>query len=698
MRTGVVVLVVIFFLPYIAHGGHREITRHRVKPPRAVMAEGIRFINPSNRVAFVCRECGESLPKWALGLGTALDSRGFVMVPLREETAELIIKGQKTTFMAILWVSPPVQGKSSDTTGTAIPVIPINTPIDDTTIPYALSALENLAGSVPTGLRPVRYLFITSGSSELDQTLSAQLSWVVHYAKLDADFLDIASVGSLPAVTLWRYAVVGLAVSSFPRAHVARFARFAREYVERGGRLAALGGVPDTEFLDLLGIKEVGAEEPLSSYTCDDGFVPGSNGLVFGAGEADKLQSLTLKEGVQVLCSSSASLPMVFSFNVGAGRTLTLNGIPVDKSGRGILLASLLEVGQPAAAATMGALLFFIDDCPLPVRGEMVSPVDSLYGMTDADFYLKLWLPSMSDIFTKYKIRPTFAFMTTYSDQVKEPFDDSGFGEGDDPSFRLARVVASIPQSEVGLHGYNHQSLAVGASERTVGWPGREAMEAALRKARSEFMRVLGGLPKVYIAPNNYIEKLGKLALLNVFPEIGAISTQYLDEDSILGQEFGPDPDMPDIQAIPRISSEYFLEPDNVLEILSALILPGVLSHFIHPDDIFDPERSKGKRFEELVHSLDQLLSRVDSAYPFLRRLNASDFAAELKAYLNSKLEISSGPEGLVLRVSNPPPFGLLVYVRVRHGVKASGCENVWHGSSRYYFRVTNTPCILKWE
>jgi hypothetical protein len=229
-------------------------------------------------------------------------------------------------------------------------------------------------------------------------------------------------------------------------------------------------------------------------------------------------------------------------------------------------------------------------------------------------------------------------------------------------------------------------------------------MEAALRKAREEMQRVLGKgvVPRVYAAPNNLVQKVGKEAVRATFPEITAIATQYLDEDVILGQEFGPDPDVKGVTDIPRISSEHFVGPDAAREMLDALVSPGVFSHFVHPDDIFDPERSRGKTFEEMVRSLDEILSRVETAYPFMRRRSASDFAAEVRSYMQARLDATRGPGGLALRAVDPPPFGLTVIVRTRPGVtlKASGCETVFAAPAegRHYIRVGNGVCSIAWQ
>jgi hypothetical protein len=413
-------------------------------------------------------------------------------------------------------------------------------------------------------------------------------------------------------------------------------------------------------------------------------------------------------KGTTVLCTGDPggrAVPLILARSLGAGRTLLWNGGWVAyKSSRGLILLSLMEVSAPSAAAILDTLMFFVDDCPMPMWNEKIAPVDTLYGMTDAEYYRKIWWPGLSALIERHRLRPTFGFVLTYDDDTKGPFANDEPWAKDDPAVQLARDAAALP-GEIGLHGYNHQSLAITPRDSTKGWPGRDAMEGALRKVREALPGIFGNktVPRTYVAPDNLVQAIGKQAVLAVFPETTTIATQYLDEVDILGQEFGPDPDVPGVTDVPRVSSESALDATGAREVLDALALPGVFSHFIHPDDIFDPERSGGKTFEEMATSLEGVLARVDDAYPFLTRRTASEAAVAIGEFSHAKLEATRLGHVLSLRATDAPKAGLTVFVRTPPGAKvvaAGPCEVVHKvpADGRYYLRTRDGACQVTWQ
>jgi hypothetical protein len=86
---------------------------------------------------------------------------------------------------------------------------------------------------------------------------------------------------------------------------------------------------------------------------------------------------------------------------------------------------------------------------------------------------------------------------------------------------------------------------------------------------------------------------------------------------------------------------------------------PGLISHFIHPDDVYDPARSGGKTWPQLKKELGDLLDFARYNYPWIswlslhaayERLSAYDAAACAFTWGNNTLTIDASP-GLLLRV-----------------------------------------------
>ncbi len=682
---------------------------------RAVVAPGVRFVTPPSRVAVVCGACGgvaTDLPDWVVRLGARLHRAGFEPVPMRAAPDRKDLLG----FGAVL----------TDSGLAPAGAVTFSPPLDDRAVGDLVAEVERRVSPEATSTRPVRHLFAVRSDTATGRNLFAQASWVVHYAKLDADFIAVEDLSRAPPRWLERYASVVLATDSLPDA--GRLAGLLDDYVRSGGGLAALARLDDPALWSLLGLARMGdREETVEEVTCDPAWLPGAAGTQFryGAQWAMTLPEVKTARDTRALCrartSSGREVPSVIARPHGSGRVLLwLGGEVGDKSARGRILLSVLEVAAPAAAALMDALVFWVDDCPMPLWGRPLPPVDRLYGMTDAEFYPKKWWPGVSALLERYDVKPSFGFVLSYDARVAPPFA-SGFQvekedkEGDKGEVQsavsavavatdLARAIQAAGH-EIALHGYNHQSLTVAKCEQSAGWPGLEAMVQALALARQEMARLFGAtwFPKTYVAPNNLVHALGKQAVHQVFPEVTAVAAQYLDEVSILGQEFGPDPDVPGLVDIPRISSEHFLDADNAAEVLDALVVPGVLSHFIHPDDIYDPARSRGRDLEGLLAEMDRFLARVRDAWPFLRAMTASRFADLVRAWPAARLEVTRGPKSVVLRAPGAPEGGLTTLLRLPAGADATAngsCEVVFRAvkEGRYHVRVGESPCTIRWE
>ena len=78
-------------------------------------------------------------------------------------------------------------------------------------------------------------------------------------------------------------------------------------------------------------------------------------------------------------------------------------------------------------------------------------------------------------------------------------------------------------------------------------WDDREAMEAALRLSRNEWISLYGKsmLPVSYVAPHNIIDDTGLRAIGTVFPEIRVVATLYTSREGERTREFKWTPELP---------------------------------------------------------------------------------------------------------------------------------------------------------
>lgn len=658
----------------------------RVKPTtiRLPFAPGINFRHPVNKVAIILDPSSALLPEWTKKASTILHEKGLmpVLVKSVEETKKID---------GIIGTLGPFKGG-----------------IDEKELHHAIRKIEsNFMLQEPKSLN---YLVLIDGINT-NRTLISNISWALYYSKIHADYVTMDELDFISEGFLHQYVVVLLAGSLPKNIKVERFAQLLERYVNNGGGVVAINGIPPALY-KIFGIKELGKTINIRSYACDGLWWQGAGDIIFrfdeDAGLAVDPVVFLDSNKIRIICHSKDSqgkdIPLAFSALYGKGRVVWWQGgMQMDKSGRGRLILSLLEAGEVGAVHVFGSLLFFVDDFPAPLWNEKIEPVASLYNKTHAEYYSELWWPSMHEMFETFVLKPTFAFMWSYDDKVSPPFDSNMWGKEEKSlDILLARRVKELGY-EIGLHGYNHQSLTVQTCPFSKGWPSRTEMEEALISVKKGLAQIFGSwmLPKVYVAPHNLVQIGGKQAIRTVFPEITAISTVYVGEGEILPQEFYLDPDLLDVVDVPRISSGYVLDNMNIDEILDALVSPGVFSHFIHPDDIFDPDRSKGKDHEALMSDLHNMLKLVTSAYPFFQGITVSEFAEKVRQSINMKVETRITANSLNIKVHHGYSDGTIFLIRIPPGNEPSlkGCKILFQSKKmgRYYVKTTDQECAIGW-
>ena len=95
------------------------------------------------------------------------------------------------------------------------------------------------------------------------------------------------------------------------------------------------------------------------------------------------------------------------------------------------------------------------------------------------------------------------------------------------------------------------------------------------------------------------------------------------------------------IVELPRITSGYSRTDIHDWYITNAITSIGVFSHFVHPDDVLDKERSNNKSWSELVKDFQLMLEELYEQYPWLRSQTASEAATSLESYLQTDVYIS---------------------------------------------------------
>ncbi|WP_028402786.1 DUF2194 domain-containing protein [Ectobacillus panaciterrae] len=379
---------------------------------------------------------------------------------------------------------------------------------------------------------------------------------------------------------------------------------------------------------------------------------------------------VTLSPEMKVWAESVAPkrVPYLWYGERGHGRVLVYNLTSLaTKYFRGVFIQGVLKAQPVSVKASVGGQVWFIDDFPSPVGINQVTQGNKT-GMTDYQFRLKQFDPDMEHIANKYGIRFSTGIIMTYSNNVTAPFLIPKYEE----LYHLESIIGR--GGELGLHGYNHQPLVSGYSDKLrkeLGynpWPSTDDMKGALQTARENWQQLFKTpLPTMYIPPSNMLSTEGEKTLLDMFPELKTISSIYTKDvnEGTFEQEFLPDPKFPQIMGTPRASYGYILNSNQKFELYSVVANLGIVSHFNHPDDVFDPDRNHDKPWTELRDSFDSVVGDVNQRFGWLRPLTATQLSDALRVYHEAHLNIDRSEPGL-LKVSVTPLQGpLFLEVRV---------------------------------
>lgn len=348
-----------------------------------------------------------------------------------------------------------------------------------------------------------------------------------------------------------------------------------------------------------------------------------------------------------------------------------------EKPFRGIFLFTLFRQFPLGVFSVFNAVMMHLDDSPPPAFGIKEGPVYRDLGMTDIQFHLNVWQKKVFAMLEEFGFLPTHFVCLSYDDQIKPPFSEKTDRE---PFFSKFLQEAKKLGHEFAFHGYNHQSLTLGKSPSKP-WETAADMAASNKTAFKIWNSYKFAPTLSYVPPNNVIDKAGKQSLIDGFPTIRVVCRVYQDSgeyggmlrsgyligagnsefsDKMMknifsmyasrraksggsaffaGDEFGSDPEVPQLLNLPRISSGYQLDGFSQLLILNGIMAHGIITHFFHPDDIYDPSRREAT-WEKTLMAMRRLFIFFEKNALHLRKILTSKFLQEFKRYLYSETEI----------------------------------------------------------
>lgn len=433
-------------------------------------------------------------------------------------------------------------------------------------------------------------------------------------------------------------------------------------YVEQGGTAVILRNLQSESMpaglMEKLGVSAIGQELTVSGVRVPGDLYLGLQGFAF---DSDNYNCGTTKvalagDAVTELTAADGT-PLIWSHRSGRGRYFVSNVRERDdKNHYGVYTVILSQLNEDYIYPVMNMQLYFIDDFPSPVPEGNFDRIYQETGLRTAEFYRKLWWPEMLNNAEKYHIKYTGMIIETYGDQVKGPFMPLANGEARNNLIVYGRELLKSG-GELGIHGYNHQSLALaGYGQERLGyvpWGSEADMEEALRELKRYIEEVYPGYQIYsYVPPSNILSPEGKRAVKKVFPEMKVYASLYngLSTATEYFQNFKINKD--GTYELPRISSGYTPSPEEIWEAYNVINYNGVFSHFVHPDGIFY-EESKDLTWALMKKGMSGMLADLNRRFVWLQPATASEGAGRMQAYFDMDYRIERSPQGIEMYVWN---------------------------------------------
>lgn len=434
-------------------------------------------------------------------------------------------------------------------------------------------------------------------------------------------------------------------------------------WVSAGGSLM-LGMTPDnSNYLQAIASK-LGIESAGYDYATAESIVP-SDDFMLGGGERyefsdpfDSSLSVSLRETAHVWAKTGdAGTPLIWSNDCGSGHTVVCNIGIYDKVMRGFYASAISLLGDATAYPVINSAVFYLDDFPSPVPSGDGTYIKRDYGLSIADFYTKVWWPDLQKLAQKYGIRYTGVMIENYEDAVNQT---EPARQADTTQFRYFGGMLLQMGGELGFHGYNHQPLALwdtdyGTLYDYKTWKNKETLVASLNELIAFQDEVLPNAHgSVYVPPSNILSARARKLIGTDVPRIKTIASTYFEDGTDLPyvQEFGVASD--GIVEQPRIVSGGMVDDSYMrLAAVSELNMHYVSTHFMHPDDLLDPDRGAKEGWEVYKGGLTDYLDWLSKSAPDLRRQTGSECSGAIQRFSSVTVSVDTSADAWTLSLGN---------------------------------------------
>ncbi|WP_371018421.1 DUF2194 domain-containing protein [Pseudalkalibacillus sp. JSM 102089] len=485
-------------------------------------------------------------------------------------------------------------------------------------------------------------IYIHEDDSDLSKSVLSNLQHALDYAKVAYEPISIDEIPSIEASPYNVLVLAGEHSKDWPYEEI-------KSFVEDGGRLYIGSRFINAEWNELLGVTDFGD------------FMDGYNGLSFkkellpGYIDLDSSSTLFAHSIADVELKKTSEVfikvedePILWTHEFGKGKILFWNTTSVaEKISRGLLLQAMSFLTPAFVSSQAGIKVVYLDDFPSPVPYETTDTIQNKYDMTIKEFYTNVWWQDMKQLAEDYNVLYTGVIIGTYRDTTEQSSEDLN-ERIRYPMLNFGRDILKH-DGELGLHGYNHQSLVLDNEpiDPKLGyspWESQEEMTVGIKRIKSSFDYFFPKEQiKSYVPPSNIINKTGIAALVESLPHLEVIAALYsgTDQDGSYIQEFGQDESYDRLYNFPRISSGYLESEEDQFIQIDAIANFGMMSHFVHPDDVLDPARSTGDGWEGMKTNLEAMLKKTNDYYPYLEPLTQHNGLLKYKKYEEASIDVT---------------------------------------------------------
>lgn len=516
------------------------------------------------------------------------------------------------------------------------------------------------ASSAIFGQKPT-CLVITDSDQAGVEDVKEQFDQILLDMKIAHRDVDIATDGAdaIPSLTSFDRVIVLMPSLDGLGTHLTDI----MSWVSAGGSLM-LGMTPDnSNYLQAIASK-LGIESAGYDYATAESIVP-SDDFMLGGGERyefsdpfDSSLSVSLRETAHVWAKTGdAGTPLIWSNDCGSGHTVVCNIGIYDKVMRGFYASAISLLGDATAYPVINSAVFYLDDFPSPVPSGDGTYIKRDYGLSIADFYAKVWWPDLQKLAQKYGIRYTGVMIENYEDAVNQT---EPARQADTTQFRYFGGMLLQMGGELGFHGYNHQPLALwdtdyGTLYDYKTWKNKETLVASLNELIAFQDEVLpNAYGSVYVPPSNILSARVRKLIGTDVPRIKTIASTYFEDGTDLPyvQEFGVASD--GIVEQPRIVSGGMVDDSYMrLAAVSELNMHYVSTHFMHPDDLLDPDRGAKEGWEVYKGGLIDYLDWLTKSAPDLRRQTGSECSGAIQRFSSMTVSVDTSADAWTLNLGN---------------------------------------------